>query len=108
MNFYNILIFYILFLKTLLENGFLDLVEQNLRNGNKYLRKETAWILSNIASSGPHIIQKLMEHDVFHLMRQNSLHDEIIVLFFFLIYLTILLLQCHDVFIYYLIILLLQ
>ena len=71
-----------MFLKILLENGFLDMLEQNLKDGNKFLRKEIAWILSNVASSGPHIIQKLMEHEVFNMMRQNSLHDEIMVLNF--------------------------
>ena len=71
-----------MFLKILLENGFLDMLEQNLKDGNKFLRKEIAWILSNVASSGTHIIQKLMEHEVFNMMRQNSLHDEIMVLNF--------------------------
>lgn len=65
-----------------MDHNFLEILETHIESTSKFLRKEISWILSNIMASNPPIIQRLIEHNIFNKMREKSLHDEIIVLFF--------------------------
>jgi len=77
---YNLIeVIYRCFIKILLDNNILDVLQHNLNEPNKFLRKEVSWILANIVSGGSTIVQRVMDHEIFNLMRQKSISDEIIV-----------------------------
>ena len=75
----------------------LEVLELNFNDQNKYLRKEVAWMIANILASGNKIIQRVLDHSIYNLMRSKSLHDDIIVISsLFNLYHIFLSFECYD------------